>query len=78
METELQRLREKVKRLTAENQSLQLELERGDSHSATITTQLEVIAKSEHELAVEIKKDKSETLALFDVSLIKITKELLS
>lgn len=61
-------MRNMVKRLTDENRNLQIELERGDSNSAAITTQLDVITKSENELALEIKKDKSESLTLFDVS----------
>ncbi|CAL8069996.1 unnamed protein product [Orchesella dallaii] len=66
VEQELTRLRSLVKKLTDENRELHLDLERGDTHSASINTQLELISKNENELAIEIKKHKSETLQLFD------------
>lgn len=67
VEGELTRLRALVKKLSEEKRALQLEVERGDSHQANITTQLEVITKNENELQKEFKKDKSEMLHMFDV-----------
>ncbi len=76
VEEELNRLRERVARLTAENVELEARIERGDCRSEIIVQQLQLIQKSENELVHELKKLKSESLQSFDVS--TLTLDLLS
>jgi len=68
VEEELERLRQRVARLTSENVELQSTLERGDCRSEIILNQLQLIHKSSNELIHELKKLKSESLQSFDVS----------
>ena len=62
------RLRGRVTRLTVENLDLRSSLDRGDSRSAIILTQLQVIERSENELVQALKRLKSECSDLFEVS----------
>jgi len=61
-------LRSRCDRLASENVELSEKLEKGDSRSGIISSQLQVIRKSDMEAMQEFKKIKAECEQLFEVS----------
>lgn len=70
MEDELRRLRDLASRLTRENLDLTATVERGDHRHRTVSSQLQILEKSEQQMIQELKKLKTESLSLFDVSIL--------